>query len=755
MVRRAWKSVAWVLCGLLCAACAAAQDFAWNKDARGDDAGLARSVPALARQMLAGWHDDDRDRDLVARFRLQLVAGDARGALASIRALRALRAAEGARDAGTAYLQYEIFADAKDRQVRERIAFDEAFRRSFRAIVGALDDVAAQQALSAFSIDPKRNEDDLRTAFATISGKDELSSTQALALVKAYQIREVYAAIQTQAKKLNAEDDARRYVIEKNVLVAMPDGAHIATLIVRPRSAPVKRATLLEFTIYADDNWAFADAKAAAAHGYAGVVAYSRGKGTSRDVIEPFVHDGADAAATIDWIAKQNWSDGRVGMYSGSYNAFTQWAAAKHHPPALKAIATSASTAPGIDVPMEGNVFLGFMYPWPFYVADNKSLDRATYGDQTRWDRLAHAWYVSGQAWREMDRIDGKPNPIFRSWLAHPSYDAWWQAMIPYREEFADIDIPVFTSTGYFDGGQVGALYYFQQHTHYRPNADHRMVIGPFEHFAMQAGVAPVVQGYAVDPVAMIDLQQLRFDWFDHVFHGAPMPALLSDRVNYEVMGANVWRHAHTLEAMANARIRLYFGTEQDAGRYRLAAAPAKKDAAIVQNVDFADRRDAGWTPPMDALTPTLDAHGGLVFAGEPVQAATEVAGLFSGELDFVANKRDLDIDVALYEQLPDGRYFQLAYWLARASYANDRTQRHLLMPGQRQHLAFRAGRITARLLQPGSRLVVVLSVPKESDQQINYGTGKDVSDETLADAKQPLQVTWYGDSFIDVPVRR
>ena len=110
---------------------------------------------------------------------------------------------------------------------------------------------------------------------------------------------------------------------------------------------------------------------------------------------------------------------------------------------------------------------------------------------------------------------------MFRSWLAHPAYDTWWQAMIPYGKEFADIDIPVLATTGYFDGGQVGVLYYFGQHTQYRPQADHTLVIGPFGHFTMQTGVDRTIQGYDVDPAAMIDLWQLRLDWFDHVFHGA------------------------------------------------------------------------------------------------------------------------------------------------------------------------------------------------------------------------------------------
>lgn len=49
----------------------------------------------------------------------------------------------------------------------------------------------------------------------------------------------------------------------------------------------------------------------------------------------------------------------------------------------------------------------------------------------------------------------------------------------------------------------------------------------------------------------------------------------------------------------------------------------------------------------------------------------------------------------------------------------------------------------------------MVLSVIKQPGMQLNYGTGRDVSDETIADAKEPLRIRWFGDSFIEVPVRR
>jgi hypothetical protein len=69
--------------------------------------------------------------------------------------------------------------------------------------------------------------------------------------------------------------------------------------------------------------------------------------------------------------------------------------------------------------------------------------------------------------------------------------------------------------------------------------------------------------------------------------------------------------------------------------------------------------------------------------------------------------------------------------------------------------LGFRSERLTSRRLQAGSRLVMVLGINKRPDQQINYGTGQDVSDESIADATSALKIRWYGSSYIDIPVRR
>jgi uncharacterized protein len=256
--------------------------------------------------------------------------------------------------------------------------------------------------------------------------------------------------------------------------------------------------------------------------------------------------------------------------------------------------------------------------------------------------------------------------------------------------------------------------------------------------------------------VAQIDLGELRYQWFDFVLRGAPRPAILKDKVNYEVMGANEWRHVPTLAAMGPAKLRFHLGAVRRGGACRLLARRPRAGASVRQTVDLADRTDADRNSPGGGIVDKeLDGWNSLVFKSDPFRRPVELSGLFSGRLDLITNKRDLDFAVELYELTAGGEYVQLSYYMARASYVKDRTRRHLLTPGRRQRLAFQSGRLTSRRLQPGSRLVAVLRILKSPGAQINYGTGKDVSDETIADAGAPLTIRWYGGSFLDVPVRK
>ena len=750
-------------CLCLIAVPCAAQSFNLSGAAAEDPAALALSMPELARKVIAVYWEDDRRRYLDNLFRLQIVAGQYADAGKTLASLRALPAGGVSAQAGAAQVLYAIFAEARAQQSQDGSSFDAAFQRSFRETLGRLDDRTSALVMRALGVDLSAVRQNLSDALETLKGKRSIPVPDALILIRAYQDEQAFRSVSPLAPALIDEDDRRRYIIDKDVAVKTADGATVCAMVVRPRSAAVRLPALLNFTIYADPRTTLDEARRTASNGYAGVEGLTRGKGCSPDPPVPYEKDGSDAAAVIDWISRQPWSDGRVGMFGGSYEGFTQWAAAKHMPKALKALMPSVTAAPGVDVPMEGNVFQSFVYYWPFYTTTNKSLDNGPYEDRARWRRMNREWYVKGPAYRTLDKIDGTPNPFFNRWLDHPGYDSYWQGMIPYRQEFARIDIPVLTTTGFYDDAQIGALYYFNQHHQYAAGARHYLLIGPYDHIRGQRGTIsrlgnPLtsLRGYETDPVAQIDLGELRYQWFDFIFKGAPRPSILKDKVNYEVMGANVWKHAPSLAAMANQSLRFHLSAEKTGETYRLSARKPAGETFVPLRVDLADRTDIDRVFPGGGIVDKgLNSWNGVVFASDPLLEPTELSGLFSGRLELIANKKDLDFSVELYELTAKGEYVALSTYMARASYVRDRGQRQLLTPGRRERLDFRSGRLTSRRFQPGSRLVAVLSVLKSPGAQINYGTGKDVSDETIADAGEPLTIKWFGDSFIDIPVRR
>jgi hypothetical protein len=96
---------------------------------------------------------------------------------------------------------------------------------------------------------------------------------------------------------------------------------------------------------------------------------------------------------------------------------------------------------------------------------------------------------------------------------------------------------------------------------------------------------------YATDPAAQVDTPDITFQWLDYVLRGGKKPQLLEDKINYEVMGADVWRHSPTLEAMHNEALTLYLTTRKDGKYYRLAGQKPASPAFLEQTVDFADRK--------------------------------------------------------------------------------------------------------------------------------------------------------------------
>ncbi len=741
---------------ILCAAfgtSASAQELELPQDAVKDDAALARAMPELAKRAIAIYQEPDRGRYLNALFRMQIVAGQYAEAVATLRSLTALWRTTNPASAPSA-LPFEILTKARVKQAETGMSLDEAFKREFREVFNRLDDKAASNAIYWFGGDTSRARDDLRATVERQKGRDKIALTDALNLIRQYHFYQDIQVWRPLTKVLIAEDDARRYIADTDILIKTPDGARIAAMVVRPKSAKVPLPAVLFYTIYADDDSSFAEARKSAAHGYAGVVAYTRGKGRSPDAPVPYEHDGEDARAVIDWISKQPWSNSRVGMYGGSYSGFVQWAAAKSPHPALKTIVPYVANNPGNGLPMENNVFFIINYAWAFYVTNNKTLDNETYYDRKRWDALNDKWYGSGKSYRQLDSVDGTPNKWLQRWLQHPSYDKYWQGLSAYRDDFARINIPVLTISGYY--GDSADPHYIKEHYKYNKNANHYLLIGPYDHFGAQSPrKAPVLRGYTIDPVAQFDTSEVTFQWMDYVLRGGKKPELLKDKINYQVMGANLWKHAPSLEKMSNETLTLYLTDKKSGSHYQLSGEKPSEPGFLYQEVDFADRKTTNnndsYPWPIVGIKP--DLSNGFSFISEPFGEPVEISGTFLGEIKAAINKKDMDIGVVLYEVMPNGELFHLSYFIGRASYAKDMSVRRLLTPDRVESISFDNTRMVSRRLSKGSRLLVTLNVNKNSSAQINYGTGKDVSDEDIADAKIPLQIKWHNNSYVKIPI--
>ncbi|WP_162127939.1 CocE/NonD family hydrolase [Flavobacterium phycosphaerae] len=738
---------------LLWATMGMAQTISFPRQQHTDSLSLAKYMPVLAQKTIAVYQKKKGPNYNDNLFRLQLVAQNYAVVAPIIRdyALESFGDSVSLKAMGIAYRWYANVMLAKPKNKKE---FAALFQQQFQKKYDTFDTEGQNMVEGYYNKNLKELRSDFHTKLGHLAGKDVITLENAIALCKSYCSYLVFShtlALGQEQLKISSD---KKYHIDENVIVPLRDGGTVALTVVRSKQATTPLPVVLRFNIYAGNDTP--QCKDAANRGFVGVIANTRGKRLSNDAIEPFEHDAKDSYEIIDWISKQPWCNGKVGMYGGSYLGFSQWAAAKYKHPALKTIVPQVSVGIGIDFPKHNGVFLSYMLRWLHFVTNNKLTDLAEFSDATRWSKVFKDYYTSGKPFNTLDSIEGRPNVLFQRWLAHPDYDSYWQNMTPQKEEFADIDIPILTTTGYYDDDQVGALHYYKEYQKWNKNDQQYLLIGPYDHFGAQGYPLATLNDYKIDEVANISIQNIVFQWFDYTLKDGPKPELLKDKVTYQVMGANTWRHAPSIDGMHNAVMRLHVGSH-----HQLTKTPESTTGFITQEINFKDRTDYKEVSDnaycgFEAIAPkTLPADNNLmVLESDPLDAPMVLSGFPKAYLDIEINKKDLDIVFQLYEKKPDGSYFALSNNLQRASLAKDRTKRHLLTPNEKQQIPFENTFLTCRQLQKGSRIVILLGVNKTADCQINYGTGKEVSEESIKDAEEPLKIKWYHSSIFELPVQ-
>jgi uncharacterized protein len=531
------------------------------------------------------------------------------------------------------------------------------------------------------------------------------------------------------------------YVLMEDVRVPMRDGTHLAGYITYPRdvkSSPV----LLRLNCYPRPN----DVKSterifalATKHGYAFAEFHTRGKGNSDGEVEPFETDGDDAYDLIDWLSKQTWCNGEVGMNGGSYLGFTQWAVLKNPHPALKTIIPMVAVAPGIDFPMPHGVFMTYTLRWINFTTNSKYSEDDLFDDEQHWKDLSVKYFQSGTAFNRYDSLDNNHRKIFQRWITHPSFDNYWSSFIPTtKEEYARIKIPILSLTGYFDDDQRGAFYYYNQHNKYGDREsvkNHFLLIGPYDHYSAQ-GVRhyPAHQNYKFDSTAYVNKMQLNVQWFNHIFKGAPLPAILKDRVNYYLIGTG-WQHGPSLSAVAPDTLTQYLSAGSK-DHHLSTVEPVKTKTEITLDLNFGlDASDTVQTSSPGNRY--LHREKQLIFDSEPLEKDFDLVGSPVADLYLkLSGIKDADIKIVFYEYTEEGTNLILSEMHQRLSHATDVRKRIFLKENKIHRVHMDDTYFMAKRIPKGSRIRFVVHLLHSPHHQKNFGSGKDVSVETRSDAR-------------------
>lgn len=277
-------------------------------------------------------------------------------------------------------------------------------------------------------------------------------------------------------------------------------------------------------------------AKFFASNEYAFVIQDVRGRCDSDGVWDPFFNEGPDGYDTIEWIAEQSWCNGKIGMMGGSYAAWVQWAAAREKPPHLMTMVSAAAGGFFMkEIPFfNGIPFLAFMLPWLHFVGGRTlQMDVTSVVD---WKKVLYHLPLNN-----MDEMLGRKNTVWKEWLSHPSLDDYWKRMLFNKEDFKRIEVPTLHITGWYDGDQPGALFFYEGMVKHSPTCDRQyIIIGPWDHGGTRTP-RQHVGGVDFTIAALMDMNKVHLDWFDYWLKGKENDVSKWERVKFFVMGVNKW----------------------------------------------------------------------------------------------------------------------------------------------------------------------------------------------------------------------
>ena len=247
------------------------------------------------------------------------------------------------------------------------------------------------------------------------------------------------------------------YDLRWAVKIPMRDTVELNATFYLPKTSdgsPPKTPAIFTLTPYISDTY-HARAAYFASHGYVFALVDVRGRGNSGGEFEPFAQEPRDGHDAVEWFARQPFCNGKVAMWGGSYAGFDQWATAKELPSHLATIVPVAAAHPPLALAIAiNNVGETYDVQW-LTLTSGRAGQQNLSGDQKFWRSKFLDAYKKHIAFKTLDSFVGNPSANFQRILKHPTADSYYDAMVPTREQFQKITLPILTITGQYDGDEL------------------------------------------------------------------------------------------------------------------------------------------------------------------------------------------------------------------------------------------------------------------------------------------------------------
>lgn len=475
--------------------------------------------------------------------------------------------------------------------------------------------------------------------------------------------------------------------------MAARDGVELSTSIHLPAEGTPPWPSVLMRTPYGK-NGGRAVAAMFVENGYAFVAQDCRGKHGSKGVYDPFRTDHVDGYDAVEWIAKQPWSDGKIGMLGASAPGITAQLAATQAPPHLLCAYV--------------------------IVAEGSARSQTVYMGGVYRKELNDGWLASQGAFTAIG--DSVRNPASsRHW--------GWRELQDFHRKMR---IPIFQVGGWFDIFSQGTLDNFsglQASGAGLAAGNQKLVMGPWAHGNLGGRLRfPDSRSteYLIGP-------QVR-RWFDRWLKGEKNGIDREPAVLYYVLGdaetpgapGNEWRTADSWPPPA--RITPYY---LRAGGRLTVDPPTEEESSTSYSYDPSNP-----VPTMGGGNLILGGKGPLDqreigerpdylrFATEPLEAPTEVAGRIHVDLVISSDAPDTDFAVKLVDVYPDGYEALLTDGIIRTRYREGIDREVFLSPGEAVDVRIDLWS-TAAVFGRGHRIAVHVTSSNDPRFDPNPNTGK------------------------------